>query len=148
MRASSDTRSRGRRGWLCNKKMVGASAPRAEHVCAQGEPQGCGCPSTAASSDLHWDGRALVLPRVRPPTSLFSATSYVCPLPHPTDTPASLVVGLQNCQKRINLLSELNFLLFWMKISFLARASTGNRAEPGCGVQGGDGPQWSCLRLL
>ena len=128
--------------------MVGASAPRAEHIWAQGEPQGCGCPSTAASSDLQWDCMAPVLPRVPSLTSLLSTSSCVCPLRHHTDTPACLVVREQNCQKHINLLSELNFLLFWMKISFLARDSTSNRAEPGCGVQGGDGPQRSCLRLL
>lgn len=113
--------------------------PRAEHIWARGEPQGCGHPSTAVSRDLHWDCRTAVLPGVPPPTSLFSTTSYACRLLHHTDAPAYLGGREQDCQKHINLLSDLNFLLTWMKISFVARAGTSNRTEPGCGVQGGDG---------
>lgn len=115
---------------------------------APGRTAGLWLHFTAASSELHWDCRAPVLPCVTPLTFLLSTSSYMCPLLHHTDSPACLVVREQNCRKHVNLSSELNFLMFWMKISFLARASTSNRAKPGCAVQGRDGPQRCCLRLL
>lgn len=77
-----------------------------------------------------------------------STPSCVCPLSCNTDVPACLVIREQNCQKHINLFLGLNYLQFWMKVSFLARASTSYSIGPGCGIQGGNEPQWSSLRLL
>lgn len=104
---------------------MGALAPRAKHIWAQKEPWHCGCPSTAASSDLHQGCRAFAL--LCTYSYVSSTSSCVCPLFHNTDAPACLVVREQNCQKHINLFSGLNLLQFWMKMGFLARASTSGR---------------------